>query len=234
MNFSEFKKLLGADPGNREPETLRARASGPEFEQAAQEAEAFERKLESAAKLPVDEETLVADILSAPRDAGRRMPSWMAIAAGLVIATGVFLFIERDGFIQPDTIEEYVAQHYHHDGERLMAKAVAPVGMQKVERIMHDWDLEASPDLVAKVVYIRRCVTMDGWGAHMIVRTEQGLLNLLVMPKTPVHDRQFIEFDGMQAHLVSLGDASAAIIGRPDQHVASLDSLVRSAITPLG
>ena len=36
-------------------------------------------------------ETLVADILSAPRDAGRRMPSWMAIAAGLVIATGVFL-----------------------------------------------------------------------------------------------------------------------------------------------
>ena len=56
MNFSEFKKLLGADPGNREPETLRARASGPEFEQAAQEAEAFERRLESAAKLPVDPE----------------------------------------------------------------------------------------------------------------------------------------------------------------------------------
>ena len=44
MNFSEFKKLLGADPRNSDPETLRARESGPEFEEAAAEAEAFEKK----------------------------------------------------------------------------------------------------------------------------------------------------------------------------------------------
>ena len=42
MNFSEFKKLIGADPWNREPETLRARNSAPEFEAAAEAAEAFE------------------------------------------------------------------------------------------------------------------------------------------------------------------------------------------------
>jgi hypothetical protein len=45
MNFSEFKKLIGADPWSQDPEVLRARNSAPEFEQAAGDAEAFERKL---------------------------------------------------------------------------------------------------------------------------------------------------------------------------------------------
>ncbi len=45
MNFSEFKKLIGADPLNRDSETLRARNSAPEFEAAAAEAGAFEEKL---------------------------------------------------------------------------------------------------------------------------------------------------------------------------------------------
>ena len=45
MNFSEFKKLIGADPWNRDPETMRARNSAPEFETAARDAEAFEGKL---------------------------------------------------------------------------------------------------------------------------------------------------------------------------------------------
>ena len=48
MNFSEFKKLIGADPGNRDAEILLARQSAPEFESAAAEAEAFEEKLQVA------------------------------------------------------------------------------------------------------------------------------------------------------------------------------------------
>ena len=37
MNFSDFKRLLGADPRSQDPETLRARQSAPEFETAALE-----------------------------------------------------------------------------------------------------------------------------------------------------------------------------------------------------
>ena len=66
MNFSEFKKLLGADPKIREPETRRARESGNQFEQAIAEAESFERKLEAALNIPVDSEALISDILSTP------------------------------------------------------------------------------------------------------------------------------------------------------------------------
>jgi hypothetical protein len=230
MNFSEFKKLMGADPLNQDPETLRARNSGPEFEQAAAEAEVFERKLKDALEIPVDSEALLADILATAKAPARRTPRWLAIAAGVLIVIGVGSTM-INGIIQPDTVEQYVAQHYGHDGEKLLAKAGSVVDASEVSEMMARWDLQAGPELAGRVTYIKRCITMDGLGAHMIVQTDQGPVNLIVMPKTAVTDRQLVEFDNMQAHLVALGDASAAIIGRADQSVSSIDDLVRNAIS---
>ncbi|MCW8926917.1 MAG: DUF3379 domain-containing protein, partial [Xanthomonadales bacterium] len=58
MNFSEFRKLIGADPKRRESGTDEARKSTPEFEAAAREAEAFEDKLEAALLIPPPAEFL--------------------------------------------------------------------------------------------------------------------------------------------------------------------------------
>ena len=93
------------------------------------------------------------------------------------------------------------------------------------------YDLEAGPELLERVMNIRHCITMDGFGAHMIVQTDQGMVNLILMPKTPVKDRLLVEFGDMQAHLVALGNASAAIIGRRDQFVTGIDALVRNSIS---
>jgi hypothetical protein len=231
MNFTEFKKLMGADPLNQDQETLRARDSGPEFQQAAADALAFEQKLTTALQLPVDSDDLLADILAIPQSpARRRIPGWFAIAASLLMVIGVGSFM-IDGIVQPDTIEEYVAQHYSHDGEKLLARAGSVVAADDVIEVMASWDLEAAPELLERVTYIKRCFTMDGMGAHMIVQTDQGPVNLIVMPNTVVTDRQEIRFDNMEAHLVALGSASAAIIGRQDQAIASIDSLIRNSIS---
>jgi hypothetical protein len=230
MNFSEFKELLGADPLNNDPETLRARESGPEFETAAQEAEAFEQKLQSAVSVPVDTESLVADILKVPSLPSRKLPRWLAIAASLVLVAGYAGYI-WDGMVQPDTVEEFVAQHYHYDGEKLLAKAGDVVTSREVNEVLASWDIQASPELLARVTYIKKCFTMDGRGAHMIVQTDKGPVNLIVMPGTSVTDRKLVEFDTMQAHLVALQGGSAAIIGSSDQAVSSLDAFIRSAIS---
>jgi hypothetical protein len=230
MNFSEFKKLLGADPRNSDPETLRARDSGSEFEQAAIEAETFEQKLSAAIDVPVNTDSLLADILKVPTAPKRRFPVWMAAAASLVMVAGVVGYM-WDGLIQPDTVEEFVAQHYHHDGEKLLDKAGAVVPTDQVNKIMAGWDLEASPELLERVTFIKKCFTMKGMGAHMIVQTDQGAVNLIVMPKTSVSDKALVSFDNMEAHLVALGSGSAAIIGRDDQSVSGIDLLIRRSIT---
>lgn len=230
MSFPEFKELLGADPLSREPETLLARKSAPEFEQAAAEAEAFEEKLQAAMNFPLATGALTDEILAIPRTSSRRIPAWMAIAASLVLVAGVAGTM-MDGLVQPDTVEEYVAQHFNHDGEKLLARAGAVVGADQVQEVLAGWGLEAGPELLGRVTYIRKCFTMDGLGAHMIVQTSDGPVTLIIMPKTAVTDRELVEFDGMQAHLVALGTSSAAIIGRADQSVEHFDQLVRDAIS---
>ena len=74
MNFSEFKKLIGADPLNRDPETLRARNSAPEFEVAAREAEAFEEKLQAALNISAPPD-LLADIKAISQQPQKRQKS---------------------------------------------------------------------------------------------------------------------------------------------------------------
>jgi len=231
MNFSEFRKLLGADPHGREPETLRARNTGPEFEQAAKEAEAFEQKLQRAVEVAVDE-TLLADLLEIPdQTVGRRLPAWVAMAASVVIVAGVagVLWLQS---VRPDTIEEYVAQHFGHDGASLFEKAAGDFDEAQIARVLASFGVSAGDELQDRIRFIKYCPTMDGRGAHMVVATNQGPVQLIYMPNTSVDDRAAFGFEGMQAHLVDLDHGSVAIIGGREQPVAALDNLVRNSFLP--
>jgi len=88
MNFSEFKKLLGADPWNRDSETLRARNSAPEFEQAAADAEAFENKLQSALLVQPSPDLLEGIKTISQEPARQRVWMPLALAASVLIAFG--------------------------------------------------------------------------------------------------------------------------------------------------
>ena len=48
MDYSEYKRLLGADPRNQDPAFLRARESSPEFRDAAAEADRLESKFQQS------------------------------------------------------------------------------------------------------------------------------------------------------------------------------------------
>jgi hypothetical protein len=231
MNFSEFKKLIGADPLNREPETLRARQSSAEFEAAAAEAEAFEEKLQGALNIEAPTE-LLADIKAISRQAPiqrRWMP--LAIAASMLIAVGAAGLVWKQSH-QWDSVEAYVADHYSHDGSKLVAQADSPVPGQDVQRIMARLDAEADQKLLGRVTFIKFCPTPDGRGAHMVVSTDQGPMTIIFMPETQVADGNRVEFEQMHALLVSLEHGSAAIIGEKSQSVENLAPLVRESIKP--
>ena len=70
MDFTEFKRKLGAEPRGGDPEYIAARDSSPEHREAAIRAEAFEDKLERAAKVPVPGDLI--DTISAIPDQPQR------------------------------------------------------------------------------------------------------------------------------------------------------------------
>ena len=228
MNFSEFKKLIGADPWNRDPETLRARNSAPEFEAAATEAEAFEAKLQGAVNCqpPPDLLNDIKAISQQPINSRNWMP--LALAASVIIAVGAIGLVWKQSH-QWDSVEEYIADHYTFDGSALVAKATDFVDQHDVTRVMASLDASIDSQLSERVKFIKQCPTPEGRGAHMVVNTDQGPMTVLFMPKTQVTDGQVVSFEHMRALIVNLDHGSAAIIGNQSQSIESLESLIRKS-----
>jgi hypothetical protein len=229
MNFSEFKKLIGADPLNRDPETLRARESDPEFEAAAAEAEAFEEKLQGAL-LVQPPDGLLNEIKSIGEQPVRKR-NWMplALAASFLIAIGAAGLAWKQSR-QWDSVEDYLADHYSHDGPALVAKATGVINEQEIKKIMARLGASADPQLAGNINFIKFCPTPDGRGAHMVVNTDQGPMTVIFMPRTDVINGETVEFDQMHALLVNLEHGSAAIIGDQSQAVGNLESLIRQSL----
>lgn len=229
MNFSEFKKLIGADPWNRDPETLRARNSAAEFEAAAAEAEAFEKKLQSA--LDVQAPSGLLDELKRIAEQPARKRNWMplAMAASLVLAVGAAGLAWQQSH-QWDSIEEYLADHYSHDGSSMVAQATGVAGEQEINSIMTRFGAVANKPLSGTIQRIKLCPTPDGKGAHMVVHTDQGPMTIIFMPETQVNDGEMIDFEQMHALLVNLEHGSAAIIGNKSQAPEKMENIVRKSL----
>ena len=232
MNFSEFKKLLGAEPWNAEPETLAARQSDPVFEQAALEAEAFERKLQDALEINVPAGAQVENLLDISAHPARGHPRWLAIAASVLIMVGV----AGTAWYQvnkPRTVEEYVASHYLHDGGKVLAMAAPGFDNREVNRILNRLSAVAGSELVDRVRFIKFCPTLHGRGAHMILESDAGPFTVIFMPETPVLDGESIIFGDSSAQVISLEIGSAAIIGAANVARPGIEAFLKSSITPI-
>ena len=236
MNFSEFKKLMGADPWNRDPETMRARNSAPEFEAAAAEAEAFEEKLQSALHIQppaglLEEIKGISRQIESIEQKPVRQRNWMplALAASLLIAIGAVGMVWKQSR-QWDNVEAYLADHYSHDGDALVAQAIDVVSEQDIVKIMASLNASADHELSGRIRFIKFCPTPEGRGAHMVVSTDQGPMTIIFMPKTQVTDGEMVRFDQMHAFLVNLEHGSAAIIGKQSQAVESMEAVIRESL----
>jgi len=228
MNFSEFKKLIGADPLNRDAETLHARQSSPEFEAAATEAEAFEEKLQ-AAVLVTPPGDLLDQIKGISQQPVRRR-NWvpLALAASLLVFVGAAGLVWKQSN-QWDSVEAYVADHYSHDGSAVIAKAGEILPKEDIAKILTRLDARADEQLAGLITVIKYCPTPDGRGAHMVVSTDQGPMTIIYMPEVQATDGEVVRFDQMHASLVNLEHGSAAIIGSGSQNTDSLVVMVRDS-----
>lgn len=234
MNFSEFKRLIGADPLNRDAETLRARNSDPEFEQAARDAEVFEKKLQSALLVtpPADLLANIQHISQQPARQNRWMP--LALAASVLIAVGAVAVVWQQTHSW-ESVEAYVIDHYSHDGSSVLTRAESPVSDQEIaaltQKILSRLNASAGPALADQILYIKFCPTPEGRGAHMVVSTDQGPITVIFMPNTQVTNGEMIEFDQTHAFLVNLERGSVAIIGAVAQNVEHLETVIRQSFS---
>jgi hypothetical protein len=233
MDFSEFRRRLGAEPRSKDPDLLRARDSAPEFAEAAAESEALESRLERALRLP-EPDGLVEGLCALPGSSVRpRRRRWlpMALAAGLLLAVSV---AGIDRLLHPrwDSVEAYVIDHYYHDGVKMLAQEPAAQDPTRIQAMFARFEVEAAPELQRIVGVIKICVTPDGKGVHLVLNTESGPVTVIYMPGTRVEDRERFTFDDQRAVLVQMELGSAAIINAEPQDPAAWQAFVQDTIRP--
>ena len=144
MNFSEFKRLLGAEPRSQDPEFRLARDSSPEFAQAAEDADAFEDKLERAAHIHCPEgltDELIALGREPAQSAGRSRWMALAVAASLLVAVGTTLIYRNMNPSWP-SVDAYLVDHYRHHGQLLIDQADGSVSAEAA-RLLEDLNVQA-------------------------------------------------------------------------------------------
>ena len=232
MNFSDFKRLLGADPYSQDSDFLRAQMSGGEFSEATAAAEEFEQKLQQAMSVDAPE-GLQAEILdhvyTTPQ---RRFTGWpMALAASVFMMIGagaVFVWHQE----QLADLESYVLNHWQMDGNNIVEQARGPANIDQIQAIMASVNASANQQLASQVYFIKNCPTPDGKGAHLVLMTEDGPVTVFYLPKTEVDSMKSFELPGMHAFLVDLQQGSAAVIGPSTVSVRSVAQMLTSGILP--
>mgnify|MGYP001554789515 CR=1 FL=1 len=217
MDFTEFRRKLGAEPRSSDPDLVAARDSSPEHREAALRAELFEDKLERAFDLPAPEE-LLTGLQSIPARKNTLRKGWpLALAASLLVAVGAagVNWQMNRGW---DSVQEYVMDHYRHDGVKVLEQSQAR-HFGDVHSILAEFDVDATPELANIVNVIKFCPTPEGKGVHMVLNTENGPITVIYMPGTHVTDREMLAFDDHEALLVDLASGAAAIIGAESQSV---------------
>lgn len=233
MDFSEFKRKIGAEPNSQDPEVLKARETGPEFQAAASEAEHFERKLERALRVPAPEgflEELQAISSTPPAQASRQGWWRMALAASVLIAVGAAGLSWKMNRSW-DSVEDYLLDHYRYDGLKMEAR-VNERAANRVAAMLADFNVRAEPALADIVSVIKYCPTPDGKGVHMVLHTETGPVTVIYMPETSVKDREVLAIDDSKAVLVELRSGSAAIIGSGERNLMSYVSTLQRSLVP--
>ncbi len=240
MNFSDFKKRLGAEPRSQDPEILRARESAPEFRAEAEEAAEFEDKLETALSIEAPD-ALLEQILRIPEastpDAVRAPPRkwrWLAAAAVFVVAIGVASVAWYESTFHWDTIDDYAVDHWATDGALFLQLADGqPAEADKVQRMFASFDMTASPALMERIDIIEKCRTPDSPGVHMVVTTDHGPVTLIFMPKVETANGHILEFDRQLAATLQLEQGSALVIGPNEEVIASVYAIAREGIRPI-
>lgn len=240
MNFSEFKKLLGAEPRSRDPEFLRALDSEPSYRAAAREAAEFESRLEAAFAIDVPPELLerLAGIPEQfePEAAPPSRSAWRWLAAAAVVVAGIGIASVRwyESTFEWDSVNDYLADHWAVDGAELLAQADGqPVERATAARLFARYGVEISPELAGRIDLLHNCKTPGGRGAHMVIITDQGPVTLIFMPKMESVESHILAFDHLVAATLELDQGSAVIIGTTEEIIAPVYAIARSGIRPV-
>ncbi len=230
MNYFEFKQILDADPYSKNPDFLQAKANDKRCRKAYQDAMEKEQVIIDALNIPVPEMHIEhIKFHQAQNKQNRFRNQFFAMAASMVLVVGAGFFMLSNN--QSSDLEKFI-------NEALMME---PAVYMSEEEIPQD-DLAplfasintAIDGELGDVHFMKLCPTLNGKGARMVVMNDLNQpITVLYMPNSPVDEAINMQMEGFKGKIVALEQGSAAIIARPHESTAQIETALVNALKPI-
>lgn len=224
LSCLEFRQRVGAAPQQRSAAILAHQLECPQCAEFAREQSALDRRLEAALRIPVPAE-LPARAVWRQSALQRRPGRWLALAASLLLATGLgFGVMQLDRF-QP--LPTAVAAHIDHEPELLMP----PYGRAeaiRVSAVLQRGGASLSAPLT-NVVHAGLCPFRGRMVPHLVIEMDGEPVSVLLLANERLAKPQAVNEQGYRGVLVPHQQGSIAILGpREDLLIPVREQLERN------
>lgn len=221
MNCLEFRRAALVDPRRLDCEVARhAESCAPcrEFLAHGLETEAH---LARMLRIPVPQ-GLRARLLE--RKAPRRPVRWLALAASLLLAAAVGFFA---GTQRNDPMALAGIDFVMYEEAQSIADA-KPTDWNVLVRVAAEMGVSL-PEQLGEMRYVCIYPFVAGAAHHLLVKTPQGKITLLLIPDRPAAARLAGAAHGLEAVVLPAAKGSVIIIGDSARSVVRAESLLKSS-----
>ena len=220
MNCVQFRRAAGADPGHLSPEAVAPRDACPACAEYLRDLLAMDVTIRRALEVPVTDRPAERR----PRLAPVAPQRWLALAASVVagVLVGTVLWI---GGPRASLARE-VVNHVTNEPQSLTATHSDPA---VVDRVLRAGGIRLRPG-AADVTYANSCPFRGRIVPHLVVRTLQGPVTVLVLRDEALERPIRVSEDGFRGSLVPAGPGSIAVLGDSRSDLSEITARLTSAV----
>ena len=230
MNYFEFIKILNADPYSQNPAFLTAKTNDKKCLKAYKEAMEKEQTIKAALNIPVPAlEIEHIKFHQAQYKQTNRSHRLFAMAASVILLFGASLFVINNS--QSSDLEKFINEALLMEPAVYMSENEIPHG--ELAPLFASINTSLNGDL-GKVHFMKICPTLNGQGARMVMMNDLNQpITVLYMPNSPVDEAVKMQMDGFKGKIIALEQGSAAIIARPHESTAQIETTLLKSLKPI-
>ena len=226
MNCLEFRRQLGVDP-HIGGDFAQHRQACSRCADAYARAIAFEKAIRSALDIPVPQQLAESILLAQATNAQRRhrqfrrRATWVAAAAGIVLAFGIGLRLQAKPL--PDLAINHLKK------EAFLLGKTQPISDDSIRKAFDTFGI-AMHDIPAGASFVACCPVGKYVSVHLVVPESEGPVTLLYLVDDHREQRQDFIKDGWFGRTVPLEHGTLMLIGRDAAHFDQLETSWRNAL----
>jgi Protein of unknown function (DUF3379) len=230
MNCLEFRRLCLANPQHPGEEALRHEIECAQCARFYRELRLQEEALYQALSVPIPDGLADRILLRRRSRLNRDWPAlWppaIALALSLLLGLGLGLIFPRG--MSPETLAAGVIAHVRDEPQALAAEQHVP--MPQLIRAFERSGGELLASL-AEASYAGRCpLPGGGYGEHIVLKTPQGKVTLILMPGKPANGGLRLFKDGLSVSMLPAGQGSLALVAESDELVRTTQAAIDRAV----